>query len=110
MAKMDDPVVVEHATDARQGRTGRPVLIVLVCGLVLVLLAWAAAEWWGESTDNSASDPATRTTTQSATVHSTAPSTTQGNTAPTDNTSRSPSGTGGPVPPTNNAGSTNKQP
>lgn len=39
------------ATEARQGRSGRPVLMVLVAGLVLALLAWGGAEWWGEATD-----------------------------------------------------------
>lgn len=110
MAKSDDPVIVERATDARQGRAGRPVLLVLISGLILALLAWAGAEWWGESTDGSARDPATRTTTQSAPGGSTAPSATQGNTAPTDGTSHSQSGTGNPVPATNGAGSTSRQP
>lgn len=110
MAKMDDPVVVERATEARQGRTGKPVLIVLISGLVLVVLAWAGAEWWGESTDNSARDPATRTTLQSAPPASTAPAPAQGNMAPTDKTPHSQSGTGGPVPTTNDAGSTSKKP
>ncbi|WP_105383758.1 hypothetical protein [Neorhizobium alkalisoli] len=47
------------ATEARQGRKGSPVLIVLVAGLVLALFAWGAAEWWGEATDPPAEQTAT---------------------------------------------------
>ncbi|MBY2912106.1 hypothetical protein HF263_33255 [Rhizobium leguminosarum] len=43
--------VTESATDARQGRYGKPVLTVLVSGLVLAMAAWGAAEIWGESID-----------------------------------------------------------
>jgi hypothetical protein len=50
------------ATEARQGRTGSPVLMVLIAGLILAVLAWGAAEWWGESTappaEQTASPPA----------------------------------------------------
>jgi hypothetical protein len=35
------------ATEARQGRWGRPVFYVLVCGLVLAMIAWWAAEYYG---------------------------------------------------------------
>jgi len=38
-------------TEARQGVLGRPVLYVLVIGLLLAMLAWAAAEFWGMSID-----------------------------------------------------------
>ena len=34
---------------ARQGLLGRPVLAVLVIGLLLAMMAWAAAEFWGMS-------------------------------------------------------------
>ncbi len=44
---MTDPNVNETGTEARQGRTGRPVLIVLIAGLTLALLAWIGAEIWG---------------------------------------------------------------
>lgn len=37
------------ATDARQGFRGKPVLIVLLAGLILALLVWIPAEWWGNS-------------------------------------------------------------
>jgi hypothetical protein len=50
------------ATEARQGRSGRPVLMVLIAGLVLALLAWGGAEWWGETT----APPAERTATPPA--------------------------------------------
>lgn len=43
--------VTETATEARQGRFGRPVLMVLVCSLVLALLAWGGVEMWGERQD-----------------------------------------------------------
>ncbi|HWD14155.1 hypothetical protein [Pseudochrobactrum saccharolyticum] len=32
---------------ARQGRKGRPVLIVLISSLIIVLLAWVGAEIYG---------------------------------------------------------------
>ncbi|KQV34302.1 MULTISPECIES: hypothetical protein [unclassified Rhizobium] len=38
-------------SEARQGRLGKPVLVVLVCGLLLALIAWAGAELFGESVD-----------------------------------------------------------
>ncbi|MGL3608784.1 hypothetical protein ACSV9I_19880 [Rhizobium sp. G187] len=37
------------ATDARQGFRGKPVLIVLLAGLILAMLVWIPAEWWGNS-------------------------------------------------------------
>ncbi|MBP2548431.1 hypothetical protein J2858_001324 [Neorhizobium galegae] len=46
-------------TEARQGNTGRPVLMVLVAGLVLALIAWGASEWWGQSTEPPAEQTAT---------------------------------------------------
>lgn len=36
-------------TEARQGSWGRPVLIVLLAGLILAMLVWIPAEWWGSS-------------------------------------------------------------
>lgn len=35
------------ATDARQGYRGRPVLIILLAGILLAMLAWIPLEWWG---------------------------------------------------------------
>jgi hypothetical protein len=71
-----DPPVEVTPTEARQGSWGRPVLIVLVCGLILAFIAWAAAGFYGtaiappsESIDNTstssttadpAADPAVR--------------------------------------------------
>ena len=46
--------VTLNPTEARQGGVGRPVLMVLVGGLFLALIAWGAAEMFGESTDNDA--------------------------------------------------------
>lgn len=101
---------VEKAVNARQGRAGVPVLAVLVAALVLALVAWGGAEWWGEATD----PPGEKTgTAQSSTASSTptaAPTAGSGNTAPTDKTPHSQSGTGGPVPTTNPSGSTTEKP
>ncbi|HVJ69169.1 MAG TPA: hypothetical protein VM510_14375 [Caulifigura sp.] len=36
---------------AKQARMGRPVLIVLVCGILLAVVAWAGVEIWGERID-----------------------------------------------------------
>ncbi|TKT59847.1 hypothetical protein [Rhizobium sp. LC145] len=46
-------------TEARQARTGRPVLIVLVSGLILAFIAWGAVEWWGQTTEPPAEQTAT---------------------------------------------------
>jgi hypothetical protein len=46
--------VRETATEARQGSYGRPVFIVLICGILLALLAWGGVEIWGESIDRDA--------------------------------------------------------
>jgi len=52
----EDPM---SATEARQGRTGFPVLKVLIAGLVLAFLAWGATEPPAEQT---ATPPAGNTT------------------------------------------------
>ncbi len=51
------------ATEARQGFRGKPVLIVLLAGLVLAMLVWIPAEWWGNSIapSNPANEPMTET-------------------------------------------------
>jgi hypothetical protein len=36
---------------ARQGHWGRHVLIILIVGLILALVAWAVAEFYGEAID-----------------------------------------------------------
>lgn len=40
----DDDPAVETPVEARQGFLGRPVLVVLVAGLVLAIVAWLAVE------------------------------------------------------------------
>jgi hypothetical protein len=47
------------ANEARQGRRGSPVFMVLVGGLFLAMVAWGAAEWWGQSTEPPAEQTAT---------------------------------------------------
>ncbi len=37
---------------ARQGRWGRQVLVVLIAALVLAMIAWGAAEFYGEAIDS----------------------------------------------------------
>ena len=55
MEKHDSQTPVrETATETRQGPLGKPVLMVLLGGLVLAVIAWGAAELFGESTDNNA--------------------------------------------------------
>lgn len=46
-------------TEARQGREGKPVFMVLVAGLILAMVAWGAAEWYGETTAPPAEQTAT---------------------------------------------------
>ncbi|CDZ42059.1 hypothetical protein NOJ28_17085 [Neorhizobium galegae] len=62
------PPVVETATEARQGSWGAPVLKVLIGGLILAMVAWAGAEWYGQSTappaEQTATPPAGSTTPQ----------------------------------------------
>lgn len=55
-------------TRARQGLLGKPVLIVLICGLLLAVIAWTAAEQWGQSID-----PQSGGTTQTAPAPAPAP-------------------------------------
>ncbi len=53
----DGPTVTETAAEARQGRRGKPVLVILVCALILSAVAWSLAEYWGESIDRDAAAP-----------------------------------------------------
>ncbi|MHC1548374.1 hypothetical protein [Phyllobacterium sp. K27] len=46
--------VKRTGTEARQGSLGKPILLVLVSGLLLTLIAWGGAELFGESTDDNA--------------------------------------------------------
>ncbi|MCD7111629.1 hypothetical protein LRX75_21585 [Rhizobium sp. DKSPLA3] len=57
-----DKKVTVSSTEARQGGAGRPVLMVLIGGLFLALIAWGAAEMFGESTDNDAATDRQQTT------------------------------------------------
>jgi hypothetical protein len=50
----NDPPVVESGTEARQGRWGRQVFLVLVAGLLLAMIAWVVLEMWGENIDEDA--------------------------------------------------------
>jgi hypothetical protein len=46
-----DPPVVKPA-QARSGRRGMPVLIVLVAALILLMIFWLPVEWYGESAES----------------------------------------------------------
>lgn len=50
----NDPPVVESGTEARQGRWGRQVFLVLIAALLLLMVAWVVIEFWGESIDEDA--------------------------------------------------------
>jgi len=61
----EQPVTLT-ATEARQGRWGIRVFYVLVCGLVLAMIAWWAAEYYGDaiappSTDQTTTSSVTKT-------------------------------------------------
>ncbi len=97
--------------EARQGRLGRPVLYVLICGILLAFLAWGGAEIWGEGAKRNAPDAAqTTTTTGTAPATNTVPNQPTGDgafddnvpagtqqTAPVDRDPTPESGTGGPT-------------
>lgn len=46
----DDPKRISPGA-ARQGRRGRPVLLVLVCGLLLAAVVWCGVEIYGLAID-----------------------------------------------------------
>lgn len=54
--------------EARQGFLGRPVLIILLAGLVLALLVWIPVEWWGNAIapENPSNQPAPQEATPPA--------------------------------------------
>lgn len=56
-------VVVETPVEARQGFLGRPVLMVVIGGLVLAMVAWGISEMYGEAVDNDAATDINQTTT-----------------------------------------------
>lgn len=96
------PDVKVDATRARQGRLGRPVVLVLAVGLLLALIAWGAVEYWGETLDPSERGSTTPTASQPsdnpAPEVGTENKNTPENTAPTDRDPTYQSGTGGPSP------------
>ncbi|TRL36355.1 hypothetical protein [Rhizobium straminoryzae] len=47
------------ATEARQGRRGMPVMVVLGASLVLAMLAWGGVEWWAQTNEPPAEQTAT---------------------------------------------------
>lgn len=55
------------AREARQGRLGKPVLAVLIAGLALAFLGWAAVEFWGQTLPDD-NRPAMATTEQNRDV------------------------------------------
>lgn len=100
--------VVESATEARQGRSGRPILVVLISALALALVAWVGLEVWGEATD----PPAEQTATPPAgsnTPAAPSQSTTPPVPAQTDRTPHATGGTGGDMQTNEPSGSTTKQ-
>jgi len=110
METKDKPAIVENATEARQGRAGKPVLTVLSAALILAAIAWAGAEWWGEATDPPAEQTGAADRPADPASPSPAPTVGTGNTAPTETTPHTQSGTGGPVPTTNPSGTTTEKP
>jgi hypothetical protein len=50
--KPSESPVRETTNEARQGPLGRPVFNVLIVALLLALVAWGAAELYGERVDN----------------------------------------------------------
>jgi hypothetical protein len=105
---MSERKVVETATDARQGRRGRPVLIVLVSALILASIAWIGAEMWGEASDAPAKQTATPPAGQNSSP-APAGSPTPATPAPTDRTPHPDGGTGGDSQTTQPSGNTSGQ-
>ena len=50
--KPSETPVQETPNEARQGPPGRPILHVLIVALLLAIIAWGAAELYGESAEN----------------------------------------------------------
>ncbi len=92
---MIDRKVVESSTNARQGNTGRPVLIVLIAGLCLAAIAWVGAEFWGEATDAPAEQTATPPAGDNTPKSAASPSETTTTPTSVDRTPHADSGTGG---------------
>lgn len=93
----DQRDVTETATQARQGNRGRPVLIVLIGGLLLALIAWVGLGIWGESIDTDAK-PTASTSNDSINAQPSGAGTldnaADGSARPPEKTDRSPSPSG----------------
>ena len=98
-----EKVVEATAVQSRQGLLGRPVLMVLIGGLVLAAVAWAVAGQYGEAIDNDAATTKQQTTDTKAVVTPTdqtvidnkPPAGEKMQPAPTDRDPTAESGTGG---------------
>jgi cytoskeletal protein RodZ len=98
-------VVEATPVQARQGLLGRPVLMVLIGGLVLAAIAWAIAGMYGEAVDNDAATETKKTTTTDTkavvtptdqkVIDNTPPAGESMQSAPTDRDPTAESGTGG---------------
>ncbi|ULJ73024.1 hypothetical protein [Rhizobium gallicum] len=103
--KDKDKDVVETPVEARQGFLGRPVLMVLVGGLLLAMIAWGISEMFGEAVDNDAATDVNQSTTtepnavvtptDQKVIDNTPPAGEKMQTAPTDRDPTAGSGTGG---------------
>lgn len=93
--------VTESATEARQGSRGRPVLLVLLSGLVLAAVAWGASEFWGESIDK---DPQATASTKPDPINAQPSSPTAFDNDPASGASRPPEATDRDPTPTGNGG------
>jgi len=97
--------VVETSVEARQGLLGRPVLMVLIGGLVLAMIAWGISEMYGEAVDNDAATDVNQTSTSTPNavvtptdqkvIENAPPAGEKMQTAPTDRDPTAESGTGG---------------
>ncbi len=98
-------IVVETSVEARQGLLGRPVLMVLIGGLVLAMIAWGISEMYGEAVDNDAATDVNQTSTSTPNaivtptdqkvIDNAPPAGEKMQTAPTDRDPTAESGTGG---------------
>ncbi len=98
-------IVVETPVEARQGLLGRPVLMVLIGGLVLAMIAWGISEMYGEAVDNDAATDVNQTSTSTPNavvtptdqkvIDNAPPAGEKMQTAPTDRDPTAESGTGG---------------
>ncbi len=98
-----EKVVEATAVQSRQGLLGRPVLMVLIGGLVLAAVAWAVAGQYGEAIDNDAATTKQQATdtkaivtpSEQTVIDNTPPAGEKMQPAPTDRDPTAESGTGG---------------